>query len=137
MFQYHGVIYGKHEDLDIIVGIVMEYIPGGSLDVEKLNEKWTKESSANKQEISLKRDKFALGLIAGLDYLHEKNIVHRDLKPDNILCDGDGPTPKIADFGLSKVPFDNSYISFFQLSLLFLLVAFSSWSIMKLFIKRF
>jgi serine/threonine protein kinase len=44
----------------------------------------------------------ALGIIAGLCYLHEKHIVHRDLKPANILMD-DKCRPRVADFGLAKL----------------------------------
>jgi serine/threonine protein kinase len=45
----------------------------------------------------------ALGIIQGLEYLHFNHVVHRDLKPENILLVGPNLTPKIADFGLSKV----------------------------------
>jgi serine/threonine protein kinase len=44
----------------------------------------------------------ALGIAAGLYYLHEKRIVHRDLKPSNILMD-DRCRPRVADFGLAKL----------------------------------
>lgn len=57
-----------------------------------------------------------LGLVDGVDYLHQKGIVHRDLKPGNVFldiigtrnicaCPGDpGATvvPRIGDFGLVK-----------------------------------
>ncbi len=42
-----------------------------------------------------------LGVLNGLEFLHSKNIIHRDLKPGNILLQGD--TPRLADFGLSRV----------------------------------
>jgi len=45
---------------------------------------------------------FIVQLASGIDYLHHNGIIHRDLKPENVLV-GDGPTLKIADFGLSKL----------------------------------
>ena len=29
-------------------------------------------------------------LIAGLEYVHEKNIIHRDIKPENLVIESDG-----------------------------------------------
>jgi eukaryotic-like serine/threonine-protein kinase len=43
----------------------------------------------------------ARGILAGLEYLHARKIIHRDLKPANILLQG--KTPRIADFGISRV----------------------------------
>jgi serine/threonine protein kinase len=46
------------------------------------------------------------GVIDGVQFIHENKIVHRDLKPENVLLfkSADGKiTPKITDFGLSKV----------------------------------
>ncbi len=45
-----------------------------------------------------------VGMMRGLEYLHNHSIIHRDLKPANILLkyeDGQ-PVPKIVDFGISK-----------------------------------
>jgi len=42
------------------------------------------------------------GVAEGLRYAHEQGIVHRDIKPNNIMIAPDG-TPKISDWGLSKV----------------------------------
>jgi serine/threonine protein kinase len=44
----------------------------------------------------------ALGIAAGLCYLHEKRIVHRDLKPSNVLMD-ERCYPRVADFGLARL----------------------------------
>ena len=81
----------------------MEYIPGGSLNVRELNDKWKSQSGGNEQRLLLLKNNFILGLVSGLDYLHRQKVVHRDLQPDNILCYGDEPVAKIAGFGRSKV----------------------------------
>ena len=33
---------------------------------------------------------FIACLIAGLEYIHNKNIIHRDIKPENLVFDTDG-----------------------------------------------
>lgn len=47
-------------------------------------------------------ERFALGLLAGLEAAHSKDIVHRDLKPSNIMLVEDADSrPVILDFGLA------------------------------------
>ncbi|MCM3393089.1 serine/threonine-protein kinase [Cytobacillus oceanisediminis] len=72
--------------------IATEYIPGGSL------EKYIKDSQLKIEEIL---DLFSK-ILKGIAEAHNKNILHRDLKPSNILIEGID-TPKIIDFGLSKI----------------------------------
>ncbi|OWY23992.1 serine/threonine protein kinase [Sphingobacteriales bacterium UPWRP_1] len=78
---------------------VLEYINGG--DLGKLLRK--------KPDIETITGILS-GIMNGLRYLHQKGIIHRDLKPENILIqtDADGYTPKITDFGISKVITDGS-----------------------------
>jgi NIMA (never in mitosis gene a)-related kinase len=42
-----------------------------------------------------------IGMLLGVQYIHQNNIVHLDLKPNNILLDDIG-NPKISDFGIAK-----------------------------------
>src|SRR5207247_8799681 len=44
--------------------------------------------------------KLMLGVLSGLDHLHENDIVHRDIKPANVLLNGE--VPLLADFGLAR-----------------------------------
>lgn len=73
--------------------IASEYAPDGSL------ESWLKQhGKAPTVEAAVE---IISGVLAGLEHLHARNIIHRDLKPANILFQGS--TPRIADFGISRV----------------------------------
>ena len=73
--------------------IASEYAPDGSL------EAWLKKhGKAPTVETAVE---IVAGILAGLQHLHSRNIIHRDLKPANILFQGD--TPRLADFGISRV----------------------------------
>ena len=78
-------------------GIVMEYMPQGSLDRILGNRgialRW------------LVRHKMALAVTRGLSCLHQQNIIHNDLKSANVLVrhHSDEWRLKLADFGLSRI----------------------------------
>lgn len=82
-------------DADVYDGhivIVSEYAPDGSLaDLLKKQGRLSIEKAIEMID----------GILAGLEYLHSRNIVHRDLKPENVLLQGE--TPRLADFGISRV----------------------------------
>lgn len=80
-------IYGEH------IIIASEYAPGGSLETFlKQNGKAPTVDEAVE---------IVSGILAGLEHLHSRDIIHRDLKPANILFQGN--TPRLADFGISRV----------------------------------
>ena len=78
-------------------GIVMEYMPQGSL-----------YKILSNREIPLSwlvRHKMALTVAQGLSFLHQQNIIHNDLKSLNVLVHHHGAKwkLKLTDFGLSKI----------------------------------
>lgn len=74
--------------------IIMEYLPGGSL-----NAKISKEPIPLKTAINI-----IIGILSGLQAAHQIAVTHRDIKPPNILFDGKDQ-PKISDFGIALLPF--------------------------------
>ena len=83
--------YGTLED-DDSVGILMEYVRGGSV-------RMLIEEKGPLCEETVR--KFSLQILEGLEYLHGRQIIHRDLKCTNVLLDEEHNC-KLADFGLSK-----------------------------------
>lgn len=72
---------------------VMPYVQGGELYTHlKKNKRFPEEVVKF----------YAIQIILGLGYLHDKGIIHRDLKLENILIDEEGYL-KIIDFGLAKI----------------------------------
>ncbi len=75
-----------------IIGIVMEYIEGETLD-----DKIQNTGKINFYE-SLRIIKQVL---KGISFAHKKGFIHRDLKPSNIIIDNSGLV-KVMDFGIAK-----------------------------------
>lgn len=80
-----------------VVGLVMDYVPGDSLDVILRKHK------PDTLPLPLVREVF-LQVLAGLGYVHGKGVVHRDLKPSNIMVEetARGPRARVLDFGVAK-----------------------------------
>jgi serine/threonine protein kinase len=74
--------------------IASEYIAEGSL------ESWLEETGGKAPTVE-EAVQMTLGILAGLEHLHNRQIIHRDLKPANLLIQGQ--TPRLADFGISRV----------------------------------
>lgn len=83
------------------ISMVMEFVPGGSLDGWLHKHDVRPESSID----PIMFYHFARGIAIGMRHLANANVVHRDLAARNILLDGSSefPTPKISDFGFSRV----------------------------------
>lgn len=85
-------IFDVRQDGDGDYWIVMEYVPGETLD-----ELLRRENRPLPMQEVLR---WMRGICAGVTYMHNRGIVHRDLKPSNIF--GADGTVKIGDIGLSK-----------------------------------
>ncbi|KNC46360.1 CAMK/CAMK1 protein kinase [Thecamonas trahens ATCC 50062] len=83
--------------------LVMELVSGGEL-FERIVQKGNLSEA---EAAGIVRQ-----ILQALKYLHSRNVVHRDLKPENLLFakPGAGGVVKIADFGLSTVCDDGSWL---------------------------
>ena len=77
--------------------LVMDMLSGGDLRYHICkNRKFTEEQSSKKNFrfddcfFNICIEFFIACLMAGLEYIHNKNIIHRDIKPENLVLDQDG-----------------------------------------------
>ena len=92
--------YGTHDDTPYIV---MEYLSGRSLAAEIAGGPLSVERTAD----------VLVAACAGVYAAHRASVVHRDLKPGNIFLARTpmGETPKILDFGISRVGGDDANLT--------------------------
>ncbi|KAF3442838.1 hypothetical protein FNV43_RR16756 [Rhamnella rubrinervis] len=108
----------RHENLVRLLGCCVEgasrYLVYDYMENNSLTQTFLGGEQSRKNFSWDARKAISLGVARGLAYLHEEvepHIVHRDIKASNILVDKDF-TPKLGDFGLSKILIDNkSHIS--------------------------
>jgi len=84
-------VYGFVE-FDNLLGIVMEYVDGESLE---------KVIFKNRRLHVFDVVYITEQLLDGIEYAHSKGYIHRDIKPSNIIVNSEGVV-KIMDFGISK-----------------------------------
>ncbi|MGB8260975.1 MAG: protein kinase [Terracidiphilus sp.] len=92
--------FGKFQDFFVMI---LEYVPGrdlrdiiGPVDLVR-------------RPLDPKRAvEYVTKVCSGLAVAHRINLLHRDIKPDNIRVREDDDTPKILDFGISKI-MESSY----------------------------
>ncbi|KAF9928851.1 serine/threonine protein kinase psk1 [Linnemannia zychae] len=78
--------------------LILEYAGGGELFTHLASERmFSEEHTAF----------YAAQLVLALEHLHSLGIIYRDLKPENIMLNAHGDIV-LTDFGLSKVPLENS-----------------------------
>lgn len=94
--RYVETIEYEAQDDEKYLVVVSEYAPNGSLQ-RLIEDRKNKNAPFTSQEIK----SILGGILSGLEHVHSKEIFHRDLKPANIVFDGE--TPKIIDFGISRL----------------------------------
>lgn len=77
---------------EVYGGILMDYVPGKTLDCIK----WENYTQLKRYEICLK-------IINAVNNAHSNNVIHRDLKPSNIIYDEYDNKVTLIDFGASKI----------------------------------
>jgi len=81
----------KVDDSKGIIYLLMEYVPGNSIEFIYL-----KKGKFSERMIQ----KYVYQMVQGLHYAHQNHCIHRDIKGKNVLIDDHGLV-KIADFGNS------------------------------------
>lgn len=92
----HSNIVSVIDVLDIhgVLGLLMEYVDGPSLD------EWLASYKPSMREAMA----IFGGILSAVDMVHARGIIHRDLKPSNIMLHitDEGMYPRVTDFGIAK-----------------------------------
>jgi len=87
---YRGIFWTGQPD-SIRLAVAFEIAPRGDLLCRVLKHGAVSEGTAKK---------LFIGMMSGLQHIHDHNIVHRDIKAENVLLKTED-CPLIADFGLA------------------------------------
>lgn len=80
--------------------LVMEYVPGGTLERRLL-----RDGSFNVVDVI----RVSLQIAAALAAAHRQGLVHRDIKPSNVLLDQGTERVRVTDFGLARAANDGTF----------------------------
>ncbi|KAL8241769.1 hypothetical protein R6Q59_012071 [Mikania micrantha] len=104
----------KHKNIASLLGFCVDH--GEKILVYKFESKGSLDKHLKDQDLTwIQRLQICHGAACGLAHLHDSNpgfqsgVYHRDVKSSNILLD-DKWTPKISDFGLSRVGSKASFV---------------------------
>jgi serine/threonine protein kinase/Tol biopolymer transport system component len=93
--QHPNIVrYYDTEELDSHIFILMDYIPGTTLETVLVNA-----AGSLKPSTALT---YLTPLASALHFAHYEGVIHRDLKPANILLHDNG-TLYITDFGIARI----------------------------------
>jgi serine/threonine protein kinase len=96
---------GEHKNIIRLIDVA-----AGSDGVYVILEKGQENLEEHVARVRLntrRRLEIALGIIHGVNHMHNCGIYHRDIKPPNVVMTADG-TPKLIDFGAASAPLFSS-----------------------------
>jgi serine/threonine-protein kinase len=92
-------IYAVHEHAELPY-LVMEYVPGGTLERRLL-----RDGALDVIDVI----RVSLQIASALAAAHRQGLVHRDIKPSNVLLDPGTERVRVTDFGLARAANDGTF----------------------------